>query len=82
MSIDARNGERWRRLRWQCRRGVLELDLLLERFLEQRYPALTMAECEAFGRLLSSSDQVLWAWIQGTELPPPELRDIIRKVSQ
>ena len=25
------------RLRWQCRRGMLELDLMLETFVEKRY---------------------------------------------
>ena len=29
------NTQEWNRLRWQCRRGLLELDLVLERFLEK-----------------------------------------------
>lgn len=71
-----------RRLRWQCRRGLLELDLLFVRFVEQRYPALGMTEQEAFAQLLGQPDQVLLAWIQGREMPPDELKCIVEKIIQ
>ena len=40
--------ERYRRLRWQCRRGMLELDLLLSRFLDAAYADLTKQQRRDF----------------------------------
>jgi len=47
------------RIRWQCRRGLLELDLILQRFLEQRFDGLTPAEVETFKLLLAYDDNDL-----------------------
>ncbi len=74
--------ETLRRLRWQCRRGLLELDLLFVRFLEQHYSALNEAERDAFQRLLEQPDQTLLAWLQGQQEPPSDLKVIIDKVTQ
>ena len=74
--------ETLRRLRWQCRRGLLELDLLFVRFLEQRYSALSVAEQVDFQRLLEQPDQTLLAWLQGQQEPPSDLKVIIDKVIQ
>jgi len=70
------------RLRWKCRRGLLELDLILGAFLEQGYDALASPEQEAFDRLLSLPDQQLLACLQGQERPDPELERIVRKIRQ
>lgn len=51
------------KLRWQCRRGMLELDLLLNLFLEQTYPSLTLAEQKTFQELLEFPDPTLYAWL-------------------
>jgi antitoxin CptB len=53
------------RLRWQCRRGMLELDLLLARFLETGYAALDAEGRAAFERLLGYQDQILFDWLMG-----------------
>ena len=71
-----------RRLRWQCRRGLLELDLLFGHFLEQHYSALNKSEQGAFQRLLEQPDQTLLAWLQGQQEPPSDLKTIIDKVTQ
>ncbi len=47
------------RLVWRCRRGTLELDLLLSRFLEQRYESLAPDQRQAFERLLDCEDDQL-----------------------
>ena len=44
------------RLRWRCRRGLLELDLLFEAFLEKRYSELPDSDKQAFVRLLEYQD--------------------------
>lgn len=69
------------RLRWQCRRGMLELDLLLTEFLDTRYDALTPAERATFNRLLQQSDQTLLTWFnEGPDMDDQELKDIVRKI--
>jgi len=74
--------ETLRRLRWQCRRGLLELDLLFVYFLEQRFSTLSMEEQGAFRRLLKQPDQTLLGWFQGQQEPPSDLKTIIDKVIQ
>jgi antitoxin CptB len=69
------------RLRWRCRRGLLELDVLLGRFLECRYDSLAAAERTAFERLLRESDQTLSAWLNGQDRPRDiGLRNIVNKI--
>ena len=60
---------RKRRLRWQCRRGMRELDLLLLRFVEQGYDRLDDAGQRCFERLLCQQDQLLLAWLMGQQQP-------------
>ena len=57
------------RLRWQCRRGMLEVDLLLNRFLDQGYGKLTNAEKLVFAELLEYPDQILVEWLMGRQRP-------------
>jgi len=80
VSID--RDEALRRLHWQCRRGLLELDLLFVRFLEQRYSTLDVEQQDAFKRLLEQPDQTLLGWIHGQQEPPPDLKKIIRIIMQ
>lgn len=56
-----------RRLRWRCRRGMRELDQLLERWLDQCWATASEAERGAFLRLLDSEDDRLWRWVLGHE---------------
>lgn len=71
-----------RRLRWQCRRGLLELDLLFVRFLDQRYAGLSAGEQASFKTLLEQPDQTLLAWFAGRQELPIELKRIIQEVVQ
>lgn len=66
------------RLTWHCRRGMLELDLILQSFLEKRLDQLTEKEIKAFDSLLSNTDPELFAWLMGHEAPQDkELSDIV-----
>ena len=47
------------RIRWHCRRGLLELDLILERFNRQHLAALEAARLEQFKELLALEDNEL-----------------------
>ncbi|MGD2140032.1 MAG: succinate dehydrogenase assembly factor 2 [Burkholderiales bacterium] len=53
------------RIRWHCRRGLLELDLVLDRFLEARYQQLNSDQKRALTRLLDLPDNDLWDLIMG-----------------
>jgi antitoxin CptB len=57
------------RLRWRCRRGMLELDLLLQGFLDNGYDGLTTAERTRFVRLLELHDQQLLDYLMEQETP-------------
>jgi succinate dehydrogenase flavin-adding protein (antitoxin of CptAB toxin-antitoxin module) len=52
------------RLRWQCRRGLLELDLVLERFLERHLDRLQGEYLASFKTLLDYTDKDLWDLIR------------------
>jgi antitoxin CptB len=60
------------RVRWRCRRGLLELDIVLGRFVEQHYEGLDELQQVAFDVLLDLPDNVLWDMITGREEPPQE----------
>lgn len=47
-------------LRWHCRRGMLELDLLLNSFLDKEYASLNAQQSELFVKVLDYPDQVLF----------------------
>jgi len=57
------------RINWQCRRGMLELDLILQQFLAQKLDALSTEEVVSFQKLLSCTDPELFAWFMGHEQP-------------
>jgi len=57
------------RLRWRCRRGMLELDLLLGNFLERGYDELSRSERVVFVRILEYPDRVLLGWLTGQQAP-------------
>ena len=69
------------RLRWQCRRGMLELDLLLNRFLEIAYANLSTQQRIEFVRLLGYQDQIIYDWLMSQAVPAdPALRDLVARI--
>ncbi|HLW04964.1 MAG TPA: citrate synthase [Azoarcus sp.] len=61
------------RIRWQCRRALLELDLVLERFLERHFARLEDEQLADFEDLLHCEDHPLWAMVNGS-VPCPKAR--------
>ena len=53
-----------RRLAWRCRRGLLELDIVLQRFVATYFYALSLDELHAFDALLAMPDHDLWNTLQ------------------
>ncbi len=58
--------EIYNRLRWRCaRRALLEMDVLLGNFLENRYSSLNPEQAAAFEALVDMQDQDIWALVTG-----------------
>lgn len=55
------------RLRWHCRRALLELDLVFTRFLERDFDRLTDDQLADLEDLLSCEDHDLWAMVNGAK---------------
>ena len=73
--------EEVRRLRWRCRRGMKELELLLGAFLEGGYGELDEAGRAAFARLLEHPDPVLAGWLLGQAVPMDgEIARVVRAI--
>jgi antitoxin CptB len=71
----------WSRLQWRCRRGLLELDLVLQMFLREGYATLTSDEKQHLDRLLELPDDTLLAYIQGREKPTDSnFKKLIKKI--
>lgn len=71
------------KLRWACRRGMLELDVLLGDFLEGAYNKLNDDEKKCFVALLDSSDQDLFFWLTQKETPSDKnFAEMIRKIRE
>lgn len=69
------------RLRWRCRRGMLELDLLLQGFLDNGYVELDEAQQNIFNRLLELPDQTLSEYLLGMhEIEEKEFIDVIERI--
>lgn len=71
------------RLKWSCRRGMLELDVLLGNFLKNHYPRLSSNYQMAFAEFLKRPDPELFSWLMGYEKPTEDaflhLVEMIRK---
>ena len=64
-SIDSQPIVNKARLKWACRRGMLELDVLFIPFVEEAYDDLTAKDQRIFERLLTEQDPDLFAWFMG-----------------
>lgn len=65
-------------LRWRCRRGMKELDVVLERWLEAGHPGADEAGRPALERLLDAPDPELAGWLLGRQRPgDPALRRLV-----
>jgi antitoxin CptB len=55
----------YNRMLWHCRRGMLELDLVLRRFVDRHFAELTQEEKRDFYMLLELEDNELWGLVTG-----------------
>ncbi|MEZ5608206.1 MAG: succinate dehydrogenase assembly factor 2 [Burkholderiaceae bacterium] len=81
--LDERIDERHlSKLRWRCRRGLLENDLLIERFFTRHEADLTMRQADAMARLMDLADNdLLDLLLRRTEptgdLDAPDVRQVL-----
>jgi antitoxin CptB len=69
------------RMRWASRRGMLELDLVLEPFVSARYAGLDDNDKNRYRDLMLCEDQELFGWFLGRKIPDdPELAAIVRTI--
>jgi antitoxin CptB len=57
------------RLLWQCRRGMLELDAMLQAFMDKAYDDLSEHQQKSFEILLQTPDQLLLEYLMGRTIP-------------
>lgn len=70
-----------RRLRWRCRRGTREMDLILDRFLTAAGGALDEDTRQTLERLLDRSDRDVLDWIARRAAPPDtELAALVDRI--
>tara|TARA_B100001146_G_scaffold51449_1_gene44900 strand:+ start:600 stop:848 length:249 start_codon:yes stop_codon:yes gene_type:complete len=71
------------RLLWQCRRGIKEMDIIFQDFINHSYDQLTDDEKNAFSRLLDEQDLDILNWIMGKDKPyDNELVNIINIIRE
>jgi|TARA_B100001741_G_C16250989_1_gene458516 antitoxin CptB len=60
---------KYNQLYWRSRRGMLELDLQLQPFLEQSFSSLEDSEKEGYEKLLLEEDWQIYDWLRGVTTP-------------
>ena len=71
------------RLLWQCRRGMLELDILLQGFVERCYCGLSASEQQTFETLLKYPDQELLEYFfQQAEPDDKDIAQLVQSIRQ
>lgn len=71
------------RVRWRCRRGLLELDIILQRFVDRHYLQLGEVERQEFHALLELADNDLWQRIaSGQSMPEARERQPVLSLLQ
>jgi len=70
-----------KRLLWSCRRGMLELDILLKDFISEGYDSLQLSERKAFNSLLKYPDAVLLDLLMGKSIAADQgIASVIKKI--
>ena len=65
------------RLRWRCRRGMRELDVMLTRYLDRVWPTASPAERDAFVQLVDLQDPDLFGYLVGRTTPTEEQQSAV-----
>ncbi len=70
-------------LYWNCRRGMKELDVAIERFMATKYALLTQDQKDVFSEILKADDGEFFAWLIGSYEPENEsYKEIIEMLQE
>ena len=56
-----------KKIQWQCRRGMLELDLIFREFMDNGFDQLSSEQVSCFKKLLACQDDQLFSWFMNYE---------------
>ena len=70
------------KLRWRCRRGMKELDILFERFLVHTFADLSANDYQILEHLLEQPDQDIYDWVAQRTLPPSRFKPLIARLRE
>ena len=68
------------RLRWRCRRGARELDIVLERYVDDQMRDASEGDYASFERMLELPDPLLYEFLILGRSPPRHLEDLVERV--
>ncbi len=81
--MDEDRGARLRRLRWHCRRALLELDLMFQRYWRRVGDDVATADEAALERLVAMEDHDLWDLVSGRrQTDDPQLKGMLERLRQ
>jgi antitoxin CptB len=67
--------------RWRCRRGMKELDFVLNGFLDQCWDDLSHQDKQLLDDILEQQDMLLWYWFSGQEQPQdPAIKSLVKRI--
>ena len=82
-NVNTKNKVQRSRLLWQCRRGMLELDAMLQAFMDNAYDDLSAHQQKAFEILLQTPDQLLLEYLMGRTIPiDKEVAYVARRIRE
>ncbi len=68
-------------LRWRCRRGMKELDVMLTRYLDVYFDAMNLEQRQQFDCFLDEPDTRIWQWLLGRSVPQkPEYLYFVQRI--
>ena len=71
------------RVRWRCRRGMKELDFMLNRYVDLAWGTADEAERQSIWQLLECEDDQLWDWLSGrVACSDGRLSELVKRIRQ
>lgn len=68
------------RLKMRCRRGLKELDVIFQHYLERHYPNANPTERQRLDELLAMQDPIIWDMLLDTIPFPDEYAELVAKL--
>tara|TARA_E500000178_G_scaffold327675_1_gene356947 strand:+ start:1721 stop:1957 length:237 start_codon:yes stop_codon:yes gene_type:complete len=69
-----------KQIKWRCRRGVLELDVILHRFYDKKFDALSKDDKHLFATMLEEPDPILINWLIKREPSLPKFKKLTEEI--